>query len=1203
MEIYDIHSNSIKIYYTRLTPERNALLDLKSTINYSYYAFDPAPFVHCKNDYSGIEYYLAQSPRWEGGDPVLKYYDVNFQFIKPALDITIKIDVSKNAAFNNLTYNCNVGNYVRIIQKNGATSVGPIDPETNEYISSDDHQSPYITKLSDDVAVWYYFIIDQKWVSEKTIELQLSLDTLNTFGYWLLDEYNWGDKTSIIREHIDRYENVNDQPIKKIDRVGEDISIPYLLETNNINIEEPNSTGVAEWYLVYKTENSAMSEDSGSLVSNNSLKAYIYPKTSIVYQQQSGIPGSSFTYTPSTLTATPAIYGITTGSVSFTNLAVYPKYGSYGSNLIHYHPTPSASGFTSFNSGSTITGHVGVGDTFNVSGKTYTCFAVVWFKNRDTTGDSSWVDLPIGLFKCNADDKVHYALYINRINSTTINKWCFRERQATYEFGWKYIVVFCPDEFSHSFTEGAIRPLQDTSYRSDNWALSNYDTNWARNSLYFKSGTLTFTADTQKVYNLGYDVKTPTASGLNSGNVFKTNGSAGSTGKISSIDLIDRTDSKLVKIIALPYCPTEISISSGSIESGNYTISFDANIVELEDGTGDESGYKLIIYKNVQNTFGKYLNYVSFDYKATDEFLEYYYSGQPHHGGEPEPQLDYKKVKPKNIDNEPKLLNSNYYQDMFIYDSVNKCIRREDILPDSDIVAINTYYQPTNTLTSSMLFKFEVDGGSYSQITPWDNILISSRNNELPIYNNAYLNYMRYGYNAEQTNLNASAEAQRQAYTTSAVLGIAGGTVGGAGTGAAMGAKFGGVYGAIAGAIIGGSIGLATSIAKSASAIKTTETAIENAQRSLNSKVEALQNTAITVQGGASAVDLMTNYTDNRLHYATYEVPELMKEALYDRFFYCGYAHPVQEKPKLWGRVCFNFVQCEPVFDFYEASSYYFTGFPIQNYIEDIKEKFRIGVTVYHTPEASWCIFQDGDLDNTYELYDFDQEYENWEVQESFPEYVYIPENLHFVSPLNPTDAQKYLLQYEWQNSLDPEVQQYKPAIDNSYRYEPTESDFLTSQEDRDNGYTLTQTTLDPITVYYDNVYWRNSLKNGFHVGVRVVNTNPATNVKPYAYKIDQPGSGESFIYAELNLVIEVLKEEGQEINTYEATPVGPATIFTENDKWRWRCDDGTVFFTDGIKVSTNSTIYRQPDIQHPETYVVDPDVTVSQIKSVWKYL
>ena len=1200
MKIYDIHSNSIKIYYTKLTPERNALLDLRNTTDYTGYNFNRAPFVHSTSDYSGIEQYLASDPAWEDVGPFLLYYDVNFQFIKPALDITIKIDTSKNIGYNNLTYNSNVGNYVRIIQKNGLVPTIPVDPNDNEYIASDDHKLPNITKLSDDVAVWYYFIIEQKWVSQHTIELRLSLDTLNTFGHWLLNEANWSDKTSIIREHINRYEEVNGQFIKKIDRVGEDISIPYLLETNNVNIEEPNSTGTAEWYLVYKTDNPAMGEDSENLVSDNSLSAYIYPKTSINYQQQAGIPGARFTLNKSSFTHNTAIYGITTGSVSFSNLAVYPRYFSYGTNKIMYLPTPSpaAPGRQQFNSGSTITGHVGVGDNFSVGNKTYTCYAVVWFKNEDITDDSSYVDLPVGLFKCDDDDKDHYALYINSINNNVINKWCFREREVVYEFGWKYQVIFCPEEFTYHYSEGAIKPLQDISYRSDNWATSKYDTNWDRNSLYFKSGTLTFTADTQRVYVMPYAVKTPTALEINSGDVFYQNGTAGSVGKTSSINLIDRTDSKLVKIMALPYCPTEISISSGSIESGNYTISFDANIVELEDGAAgsSEQGYKLLKYKYVQNTFGKYLNYVTFDYKATDDFLEYCYS----FGGydsEPDPDYNFRKVQLKNINNEPKLLNSDYYKDLFIYDSVSKCIRREDILPDEEIVAINTYYQPTNTLTSSMLFKFEVDNGSYSEITPWDNVLISSRNNELPIYNNAYLNYMRYGYNAEKTNLEESAKAQRQAYTTNAVLGIFGGTTGGAISGAAMGAKVGGGYGAAAGAIIGAGIGLATSIAKASSAITTTETAIANAQRSLSSKVETLENTAITIQGGASAVDLMTNYTDNRLHYATYEVPELMKEALYDRFYYCGYAHPVQEKPKLWGRVNFNFVQCEPVFDRSFSAYYSYTGSPIQNYIEDIKEKFRIGVTVYHTPEASWSTFVEDIMTNYSNIYDFDQKYENWEVQSGVPYYDTIPDNLGWVRLAHPTDSQKYLLNYEWRTYFppDPELEQYRPAADNSYRYEPWCGDvLLTSQEDKDNGYTLTQTTLDPFSAFIGTTY-ESSLKNGFQLAVRVVNIDPTTNVMPYSIEIDPRRWYDGLIYAELNLVIEVTKDDGEEINTYEATPIGPS-----GTKWSWRCDDGTVFFTDTIKVLTNSTVYRETS---PGTYEVDSDVAITQIKSVWNYL
>ena len=158
------------------------------------------------------------------------------------------------------------------------------------------------------------------------------------------------------------------------------------------------------------------------------------------------------------------------------------------------------------------------------------------------------------------------------------------------------------------------------------------------------------------------------------------------------------------------------------------------------------------------------------------------------------------------------------------------------------------------------------------------------------------------------------------------------------------------------------------------------------------------------------------------------------------------------------------------------------------------------------------------------------------------------------------------------------------------------DADLLTSQEDRDNGYTLTQTTLDPITIYSANNTWKTIIKNGLQVAVRVVNIDPTTNVRPYAYNIDRYNWDEGLIYAELNLVIEVLKEEGQDTNNYDATIIG----YAGNNKWRWRCTDGTVLFTDSPKVLTSSTIYRETA---PGVYEADPDVAVSQIKSVWNYL
>ena len=100
--------NILKIYKTQLTPARNALLD-------------------------NIEAYLQaieNPPAYYTGKDELTYVDNDFQFIKPDLDITIKINLPRN---NNNLFD-SIGNYARVEQK------------------QEDGFS----------AVWYYFIIGSR---------------------------------------------------------------------------------------------------------------------------------------------------------------------------------------------------------------------------------------------------------------------------------------------------------------------------------------------------------------------------------------------------------------------------------------------------------------------------------------------------------------------------------------------------------------------------------------------------------------------------------------------------------------------------------------------------------------------------------------------------------------------------------------------------------------------------------------------------------------------------------------------------------------------------------------------------------------------------------------------------------------------------------------------------------------------------------
>ena len=91
------------------------------------------------------------------------YSNDNFQYQKLGLDFTTKIPVDQATIGNQ-----SIGNYVSIEQ---------------------------------DGKTWYYFIINPTWKGVDTVELELSIDSVNTFQY----DFHMTDKTSIKRQLSDRF--------------------------------------------------------------------------------------------------------------------------------------------------------------------------------------------------------------------------------------------------------------------------------------------------------------------------------------------------------------------------------------------------------------------------------------------------------------------------------------------------------------------------------------------------------------------------------------------------------------------------------------------------------------------------------------------------------------------------------------------------------------------------------------------------------------------------------------------------------------------------------------------------------------------------------------------------------------------------------------------------------------------------------------
>ena len=369
---------------------------------------------------------------------------------------------------------------------------------------------------------------------------------------------------------------------------------------------------------------------------------------------------------------------------------------------------------------------------------------------------------------------------------------------------------------------------------------------------------------------------------------------------------------------------------------------------------------------------------------------------------------------------ESKLYNSEFYNVSLMYDNVSNQIKLER-LDFIDIPKIQPIFYIPNSMTNSMMFKINYPDTYHDPEYPYDNIMLSTRNNEMTVFSSGYVDYLRNGYNFDRE---AREQANRQ-QAISAVIAVAG-AVGAVYTGGASLALSGAVLGAYdklaanekasameAGAVIapggrlaqknvtyddpdyadqidwervslqkmhiqqyedvtaargeyykGAAMGrtyagiqIAQGITNGIAALHNSLASIEANNRNFQASLVQKQTMAVGAQGSAD-VDLMSIYARNRLVMHKYTLREQDLINLARVFYYTGYAHPLQEIPNWSSRYWFNYVQCTPYFNNEQTCVYH-------NYINDIKLRLATGVTVYHEHNGE---------------YDLDQTKENWET-------------------------------------------------------------------------------------------------------------------------------------------------------------------------------------------------------------------------------
>lgn len=396
---------------------------------------------------------------------------------------------------------------------------------------------------------------------------------------------------------------------------------------------------------------------------------------------------------------------------------------------------------------------------------------------------------------------------------------------------------------------------------------------------------------------------------------------ADGTYTISSINNVDRTLSYLIKIIECPYAPLDIT---DAVDNGDVAVVYDSIL--------NPDGMWMLALKNIDHTLEVDLG--SFRRPAP---VTLWYNTQTSLNANKSP--DY----------ETKLYHSDYQNRLLRYDSYVIPINYEDLVYDeidygepTERCDLRIIYRQSNNISSNLYFKAipvtvdSVEAEKYFYISDdiTNNVLVASRNNEKAIYNSSYLNYMRTGYNYDKKAKNL--QLSQGAWSTALNIG-----------GSAL--SFG-LSGITKGFSVVGGVSLATS---GISSIVNTIFSNINTKNQIEQKKAEAKAQAVSVSG-SDDLDLLNGYLGNKLWEIDNKVSDDMLSKIFDLFYLTGYACNQTGIPNTTSRYRFNFLQCEPDLVFEKDGR-------LVKYVEDIKERFRKGVTYFHRYD------------------DFRQTKENWE--------------------------------------------------------------------------------------------------------------------------------------------------------------------------------------------------------------------------------
>lgn len=802
----------------------------------------------------------------------------NFQYIKHGLNITIKVNKSQDYLDFKAT---NDYNYCSIVNV------------------SSDGTSPQ-KKV-------YYFVDSMKWTAESTLSLNLVMDTINTFA--LGTDFTISDKTTILREHGDRYKKITG---------GDESYTTYSTST------------YCTTYVTYDRYRSIVTieTDAGSIdsidswYSNANISTTItISGTNLVIEVEHENPNERIDIDVVCAIHTKVLYQRVIDPVSEGIQSLLFKTASTdildNNNLRWYLVYKNKDNIDpdQINPTNPILAQLRPSETISV--KEYSEVSIV---ASDLNNDqyilftADYNSLP-----ATSLDKSYSNIYSLtakgylasiRITKSFVKKVV--EEVGTVSYG---VIVYK--------TGGNLYTAQVTFTDAGSGYLNSSDLKGAIIIDNFKMDCNGLVASSLKGYK-GSFANADDLKEWHSTSNYSNAISLSAATIINGIDMLDRTDSKLIKIIESPYCPSALEVR------GNYFI-LGRGWTITTDGTESVIGLNDINIDLINEIKSNVESPIKELYRK---------------------ELTISTTATRNDVNESKLFHSDFYQPKMVYDSFSYILQLENLDTDNPIFnksvpdLFNVSWITANTINSRFLALFPQLEFRKS-VQDFDNLMVVARNNELPIFNSTYLNYLRNGYNYDVKQKDAAIEKYKGDLWLNAIssishvaLGVGGGAIAGGGS--------------PAGIAVGATSGVISGVTSFVQQYRNAAYNIARQEDSIALKLSQAAATAVSVSA-CDDVNLLKQYSPF-IKYNKYQIGDNLKKAMADLFYYCGYKRDIQGTPNSTNRYWFNFVQANLVI----ATT---NNIPSE-IMNDIVSKYSEGITRLHH-HTTW---------------DFNQEKENWEV-------------------------------------------------------------------------------------------------------------------------------------------------------------------------------------------------------------------------------